>query len=171
MIAPTLMASIGMDYSLPRFSRHCAVSGEPLQEGEWYYSVLLPEGSDTKRIDISAGRWEGPPEEAIAWWKSQVPVKEHRPQKQAPQEVLWQFFTSLYQQQSRPEMLYVLTLLLLRRRMLRFEDEDSDSPHAEQLVVASVRDDSVYEVPVLELSPQQTQAIQAELNELLEEKG
>ena len=41
--------------------------------GETYYSVLVAEGAELKRYDYAADAWQGPPAEAVGWWKSQIP--------------------------------------------------------------------------------------------------
>ena len=62
-----------MDYEVQRSTRHCSVTGREFAPGESFYSVLLSEGADLRRLDYAADAWQGPPPEALAWWKSQVP--------------------------------------------------------------------------------------------------
>ena len=67
-----------MDYEVQNFTRRCTATGREFAPGEWYYSVLMAEGADLKRYDYSIDAWQGPPAEAIGYWKSQVPDKTTR---------------------------------------------------------------------------------------------
>lgn len=126
--------------------------------------MILPHGSEWKRVDYSEEGWTGPPEEAVGWWKSSIPQQENTRPKLAPNEVLLQFFTQLYEKGSRPEMLYVLSLLLLRRRILRAEEEEQQ-PGKQALYCP--RNEETYHVAPVDLSVEQIQGIQDELQNLL----
>ena len=81
-----------LDFDVQSRSRKCAKTDRPFEPGEEFFSVLLPEGSNVARYDYSAAAWEGPPENSIGWWKSQVP--DHRGNKVnwAPNEVMLHYF-------------------------------------------------------------------------------
>ncbi len=155
------------DYSVPKPTRQCAQSGRALADGEFFFSALIPSESGYQRVDIGEDAWNGPPQQALAWWRSQVPVRAAGRQTLAPNEVLWRFFSSLREQGHRPEMLYVLSLLLIRRRLLRLEETPDGSVDTTTLVVYAPRDDEVYHVPTVDLRPDQGEAIQQELDQLL----
>ena len=113
---------VEMDFEIQRFTRVCAATGRELAPGEAFYSVLVAEGSEVKRLDYSVQGWPGPPEKCIGWWKSQVPSPHANKVLWAPNEVLLQFFEGL-EGTDREDMRYVLALLLVRRRVLRLEQE------------------------------------------------
>jgi len=59
-----------------RFSIAPGVAPSPagsFAPGETYYSALVAEGAEVTRHDYAADAWQGPPAEAIGWWKSQIP--------------------------------------------------------------------------------------------------
>ena len=117
-----------MDYEVQRSARHCTTSGREFSPGEEFFSVLMAEGAELRRYDYAVEAWQGPPAGAIGWWKSQAAQNTKRPQW-APNDVLLQCFDELADQPARQDMRYVLALLLVRRRVMRLE-EDQPPPTA-----------------------------------------
>ncbi|HVA45833.1 MAG TPA: hypothetical protein VNH11_05540 [Pirellulales bacterium] len=156
-----------MDYEVERCTRHCAASGRELKEGEEFYSVLLSEKRDVHRCDYAAEAWSGPPEAALAWWKSRMPTREAKKGQLAPNEVLLQLFAELDHVPEKADMRYVLALLLVRRRVLRQEDVERDESGHEVLVLYSPRDESTHRAVVAMPDEPRTDEIQTELMKLL----
>ena len=126
----------------------------------------MAEGAELRRYDYSVETWQGPPAGAIGWWKSQAAQNTKRPQW-APNDVLLQCFDELADQPARQDMRYVLALLLVRRRVMRLE-EDQRSANGEVLVLQCPRRDATYEVPVMIPDTAKIEEIQQELARLLE---
>jgi len=156
-----------MDYDIQRFTRHCAATGRELPPGEPFYSVLVVEGSETKRYDYSAEAWKGPPEGALGWWKSQVPDRNTGRIGWAPNDVMLEFFEELAGQPERQEMCYLLGLLLVRRRVMRHEETETDAQGREILVLYCPRRETTYKVAAATPDPSRIEAIQEELARLL----
>jgi hypothetical protein len=156
-----------MDYEVQRCSRHCAVTGRDLVAGEEYYSVLTAEGAELVRRDFSKEAWIGPPEGAIGWWKSRIPTPDAKRMHWAPNEVMLQFFEQLEAQPDRQDMRYVLALLLVRRRVMRLEEEEHDEQGRELMVLYCPRREATYQVPVVVPDEARIQQIQEELARLL----
>ncbi len=157
-----------MDYEVQRSSRHCSVTGREFAPGECYYSVLMAEGADLKRVDFAADAWQGPPEDALGWWKSQVPDRTAARKHWAPNDVMLDFWDQLAEQPDRQDMLYVLTLLLIRRRVFRLEEENRDAQGRELLVVYCPRREATYQVLVVMPDEPRVEQIQEELAALLQ---
>ncbi len=157
-----------MDYDVQRCTRHCHVSDRELAPGEEYFSALVPEGGDVVRLDYSTDAWPGPPENAIGWWKSKIPDRSSQRKHWAPNDVMLQFFDELSEQPDRPDMRYVLALLMVRRRVFRLEEGEPDQPGDETLVVYCPRRETTYQVPVVVPDATRAQQIQDELAKLLE---
>ena len=158
-----------MDYEVQRCTRHCAVSGREFSEGEEFYSVLVAEGSEVRRHDYALDAWPGPPEKALGFWKSRMPVRDAGAAKPklAPGEVMLQLFTELEAAAEKRDMRYVLTLLMIRRRVLRLEETQRDEAGQEVLVLYSPRDENIYQVPIVMPGEARTKEIQEELAKLL----
>lgn len=156
-----------MDYEVENFTRRCSATGKEFAPGQWYYSVLVSEGAELKRYDYSIDAWQGPPAGAIGYWKSQVPDKANRGKYWAPNDVILHFFDELVQQSDKQDMRYVLTLLLIRRRVFRLEDQKRDQQGNEVLTVYCPRRDQTY--TVLAVPPKQSRIdeIQQQLTALL----
>lgn len=156
-----------MDYEVERCTRHCAISGRELKEGEEFYSVLLVERGNVHRQDYASEAWSGPPEAALAWWKSRMPTREAKKGRLAPNEVMLQLFRELEQVPEKSDMRYVLALLLVRRRVLRQEDIEHDELGREVLVLYSPRDETTHRASAAMPDEQRTDEIQNELVKLL----
>lgn len=158
-----------MDYEIQRCTRHCHATGRELAAGETYFSVLLAEGAEVKRYDYSAEAWSGPPEDCIGWWQAQIPDRKSRRTHWAPNDVMLEFFDELAEQPEKQDMRYVLSLLLVRRRVMRHEETRHDEQGRELLVLYCPRREATYEVPAVSPDrPERIDEIQQELAALLE---
>ena len=157
-----------MDYEVQRSSRCCTVTGREFAPGETYYSVLVAEGADLKRYDYAADAWQGPPAEAVGWWQSQVPDRTTARKRWAPNDVMLHFWDELADQPDARDMRYVLTLLLVRRRVFRLEEERRDPQGGELLVVYCPRREATYEIPAVAPEPPRIDQIQEQLAALLQ---
>jgi hypothetical protein len=156
-----------MDYEFQHSTRSCSATGRQFAPGETYYSALLAEGAELKRYDYAADAWRGPPEAAIGWWQSQVPGRGPGRKRWAPNDVMLQFWDELAKEPDKWDMRYVLTLLLIRRRVFRLEDEKGDPPRRDALTVYCPRRDATYEVPAIAPAAERIDRIQEELASLL----
>jgi hypothetical protein len=156
-----------MDYEIQRFTRHCAVTGRELAPGAEFYTALVAAGAELKRIDYSIEAWRGPPEGALACWKSHVPAPDARRPRMAPNEVLLELFAGLEGVAEKEDMRLVMALLLVRRRVLRLEGREKDNAGRDVLVLHSPRDDTTYRVTDVTPSEARAKEIQDELSRLL----
>jgi hypothetical protein len=156
-----------VDYEVQRCSRHCAATGRELVEGETFYSVLLAKGPELERVDYSVEAWPGAPAEALGWWKSRMPTREERKAQMAPSDVLLEIFTGLVDEADKQDMRYVLALLLVRRRILRLEEAQTDATGGETLILYCPRDESKHSVAAVLPDTAREAEIQAELSRLL----
>lgn len=156
-----------MDFEIQRCTRLCAVTGREFAPEETFYSVLVGDGADVKRMDYSPEAWTGPPEDALGWWKSRMPGANKR-KKWAPNDVMLDFFDRLENEPQRSDMRYVLALLLVRRRVFREEGAEADEQGRPILTVYCPRRDATYSLPVVTPEESRIEAIQDELAHLLE---
>ncbi|MHB1038142.1 MAG: hypothetical protein ACYC35_27130 [Pirellulales bacterium] len=156
-----------MDYEVQHCTRHCAASGRTLVEGETFYSVLVSRGAEVLRRDYAAEAWQGPPDDALGWWKSRMPTREEKRLHWAPNDVMLQFFEELEGQADKEDMRYVLALLLVRRRVARLDESDEDADGREVLVLYCPRRDATYRVRAANPDAARADRIQEELAGLL----
>lgn len=155
-----------LDFEIQRCSRRCAATDRELTPGEWFYSVLLAEGGDVVRRDFAADAWQGPPEEAIGWWKSQMPSPDAKKMHWAPNDVMLHYFEQLEGREDKQDVRYVLALLMVRRRIMKLEESVTEDEQ-EILVLYCPRNENQYRVPVVNPTPEQVEQIQEELAQLL----
>lgn len=156
-----------MDYDIHKSTRTCATSGREIAAGETFYSVLVRAGAEVQRLDYSTEAWSGPPAEAIGWWKSVMDDREAKKPKLAPSEVLLELFRELEGSPERADLRYVLSLLLVRRRLLRLEDTIRESPDVETMAMYCPRDEQTYRVKAVVPDERRTAEIQDYLAQLL----
>jgi len=156
-----------LDFEIQRCSRSCAKTDHEFAPGEEFYSVLVSEGSEVVRYDYSQQAWEGPPDEAIGWWKSQMPEANARRANWAPNDVMLDYFQQLEEQPGKEDVRYILTLLMIRRRVLRLDDSELGEDGVERMIVFCPRNETEYHVPVVSPDPVRASEIQDELARLL----
>jgi hypothetical protein len=143
-----------MDIKLHRPRGTCSVTGRPLAPGEAFYSALVrgPDGLD--RIDVSGAAWTGPPEAALAVWRSIFPAGDNAGPTLAPVDVLLDLFEELEGRPDDAALRYLLALQLARRRVLKIVDAPADTAPIDtaapaDLVLACRRRARVYWVAVV----------------------
>lgn len=156
-----------VDYEIQRFTRHCTSSGRELKPGEVFYSALLREGAQVARHDYSADAWQGPPEGAIGWWKSQVPSQSTHKVHWAPNDVMLELLEQWEHDPLKQDIRYVLSLLLIRRRVVRVEDQETGDDGREMTILYCPRRETTYKVATVMPTAERETEIQNELGQLL----
>ena len=152
-----------LDFEVQRCTRRCAETQRELLPGEGFHSVLVADGADVVRSDYSAEAWAGPPEKCIGWWKSRMPIDTAAKPRLAPNDVLLELLDCWGDELEKQDARYVLTLLLIRRRVLRVEDVDTP----DTLQVYCPRLETKYQIAAVEPTAERIVEIQQELAELL----
>ena len=166
-----------LEFDVQRCARKCAATDRALEPGDVCYSVLEIAGADVIRKDFCAEGWAGAPEAAFGWWKSRIPEPTAKKIKLAPNDVLLELFDQLAEWPDQQDLRYVLTLLLVRRRVLRVDlsqGELGEHPQVgasesgtELMTVYCPKRDANYEVTVDMPSGDRIDEIQQQLSELL----
>ena len=161
-----------MEYEVQRSTRQCSVTGREFAPGESYYSALVEQnveqGAELRRLDYSIEAWQGPPPDSVGWWKSQCPDQNARSPYWAPNDVLLDFFDRLAEQPDNQDMRYVLALLLVRRRVMRFEESQTNEFGQEVLVAYCPRRETSYHIPATIPDESRVAQIQEQLAKLLQ---
>ena len=155
-------------YQIQTAARTCARTGRNLKPGETFFSVLYERDGQWVREDISTEAWTSAPAEAFSFWRTRMP-EEGQPKKPAlDDEMLWSCFQRL-PEQSDPKQTafrYVLALLLMRRKKLRFEEMRRENGQ-EWLVVRDPKQKKLLQILDPRLTEQQMTEVQEELENLL----
>ena len=129
--------------------------------------MLVSEGAAVVRYDYSQEAWDKPPDGALGWWKCRMPEPNAKKVQWAPNDVMLHYFEELESDATRADMRYVLALLMVRRRIVRLEDTETDEAGHERLVLYCPKNETDYKVTVLDPSPERAAEIQNELSKLL----
>ena len=116
------------------------------------------------RKDIAAEHWTGPPEDFFGWWRSTAKHIAGNPsQQQVSGESLQSLFERLISQSSEADTLYILTLLMLRRKLLRYERELTDAEGNRLVEVSSLHTNLTYQIPTAMPNHERLEVIQQTL--------
>ena len=160
-----------IDYEVHRCGRRCATTDREFAPGEDIMSALISENGQVVRKDFALTAWATPPENAIGWWKSQVPHPLTKRMHWAPGEVMLGYFEQLAEEPEKADVRYFLALLMVRRKLLRQESIEKDAAGAETLVLFCPRNEAEYRTAVVMPTEDRLAIIQQELSQLLQADG
>jgi hypothetical protein len=150
------------DYDIQRCSRRCQATGRELAEGEDCFSVLVTDGAQLVRQDYAREAWSGPPDRTLAWWRFRVPTRDASRPRLAPSDVLLSLLEQLEHEPDREELRYVLALWLVRRRVLRIEQNDG-----QMLELYCPRQERTYRLRASLPGPDRADEVERQLADLL----
>ncbi len=155
-------------FPIQQHSRACAATGRALLPGEKYFSVLFDQSGQLIRKDYSPEGWPGPPADAMAFWCGRVPEANQKRRLTFDDELLMECFERLADESegARIQFRYVIALLLLRRKRLKFEDIRRDGDQ-EYLLLKCPRTGAEFEVLDPRLSEADVERVQDEVFRLL----
>lgn len=157
-----------IDYDIQTNTRRCTLTGRELQAGERFYSVLVDEAGKFARRDYSSEAWQGPPPGVFSFWSGRVPANQDTRRPRIDDDLLTDCFQRL-EGQTEPGRLsfrYVIALLLMRRKRLKFEEVQTEGD-LEVLCLRCARTRALYRVTNPRLSEAEMSAVQEEVFRVL----
>jgi hypothetical protein len=121
----------GDSYSISRPTGRCAHTGEELRPGDHYVAALVERDGEEgfERLDYGAGAWDGGarPERLFGFWRATMPDADAKPRMFIDDDGLLALWEGLVEDESgdendaqkREAFRWILTLILLRRRLLK----------------------------------------------------
>jgi hypothetical protein len=128
-----------MDYKLHRPQPVCRRTGRGFAVGEEFFSALIRGEGGLERLDVAADSWDGPPPDAVAWWRARQGAAGDTGPVLAPVEVLLDALEALATDPADDALRYLLALQLVRRRALRIEGDAADAAEPDGAIVFSCR--------------------------------
>lgn len=156
------------DYQITASTRRCAATGRDLKPGEKVYTVLLDRDGKFVRQDYAGEAWTGMPADAFSFWVGRVTSTDEARKPRIDDELLMDCFRRL-EGQYEPERVhfrYVVALLLMRRKRLKFEEAGVEQGQ-EVLRLRDVRGRQTHEVVNPRLTDAQMTAVQDEVFKVL----
>ena len=156
------------EYDIHKSTHQCCVTGKTLEEGEAYYSVLVEAGVELVRQDYSIEAWGEEPAGAIAVWKTRVPVKGEPKKLVIDVEMMLDFIKRLENadEPHKINMRYLLGLLLMRKRVLKFDEVEREGDN-DYLILTHRREDVTYRILDPHLSEQELEDLQAQMETVI----
>lgn len=156
-----------LDFEIQRCTRRCSLTDRELKPGETIYSAIVARGADVVRLDFAQDAWGEAPDGTIGWWRSQVPDASGKKMHWAPNDVMLHYFEQLAGQEEKQDVRYVLALLMVRRRILRLEENVKDEQGRDLLKLFCPRNETQYEVAAALPDEPRMLEIQTDLAQLL----
>ncbi len=170
---------VGADgtYQVARSTGRCEATGQALQAGTACVAALCddPEGGGFQRLDYSIGAWEqgARPDGLFSFWRTSVPEAKATKRVFVDDEVLLDLLDRLGDAEDPKKVAFrfVITLVLLRKRLVKFErrEETSDgvrwhvSGRGASSGIWSVHDPELGDEDIVDLHEQLGEVLQGEL--------
>jgi len=156
------------DWEVEPAKGRCAVTGRSIEEGAEFYTVLFEDGESFRRVDYSLEAWTGPPEGSYCHFKTRVPVKQKRKKLLVDNDSLMSLFARLAAETEplRIQFRFVLALILMRKRILRYEGSQMDDDVEVWRMVQPGCDDE-HKVIHPPLTDQEIEAVSGQLSAVL----
>lgn len=120
-------------YEVGRAKGVCAATGKSIKVGDEFVAVLAEKGDEFVRLDYSRSAWDKgvrpkPPHVLIGFWRATMPAPDDRKARLIDDEALLDLFEDLgeAEDERRLAFRYVLALLLIRKKLLRYEGTHRD---------------------------------------------
>jgi len=121
------------DWDIHRPQGQCCATGQKIEVGQEYYAALVETDQGFERRDFSAEYWEKERPSVYCFWKTRLPEASQKRPLFIDDQMLTAFFERLASE-TDPERVafrFVLALVLMRRRRLKYEatvtDHDTES--------------------------------------------
>lgn len=128
------MSRFATDYHIARPTGECAATGQVLEPESVCIATLCDREDDEgfDRYDFSEQAWNdgSRPARLFSYWRTVVPHPEEKKNPLVDDEVLMELFARLADDErpQRQAFRFVLALILMRKRLLKFEKRVTDLP-------------------------------------------
>jgi hypothetical protein len=156
------------EYHIQPPTRRCSATGRELRAGERFFTALVETGSHFERRDYAPEAWAGPPPGAFSHWFGKVPATLEHQKPRFDDELLEDCFARLDDplDPARINFRYVLALLLIRRKRLRFAESRHEAGQ-EWMVLTCPRSGQRHEIVNPRLDDDQMKQVQDEVFQVL----
>ena len=153
------------NFDVKRNARKCCQTEKAFRPGDCFYSELVEtDDGDLVRKDYCSDQWKGISEDGIGWWKQTVPELESGKIYWAPDDVLLSYFKVLTEQPQQAEAAFVMSLLMVQKKLLTVVDNDVEE---EKRVLRNRKSGEVFEIEQQNIEPQRIKELEQQLCENL----
>jgi len=158
------------DWEIKKTLGQCFGTGQPFAVGQEYYAALVETEQGLQRRDYSVDYWNAERPAVFCFWKSRMPNPEQKKKLFIDDEMLMAFFERLADE-TEPEKLnfrFVLTLILMRKRRLKYEASKTDAAGQEVWTLRVTGQDRNVEVVNPHLSEDQIEQLSGQMGQILQ---
>jgi hypothetical protein len=160
-------------YEVPRPAGHCTVTGRKIEAGEKFFTAIRETPEGMERVDVAPEAWETfDRSNLLAFWQTVMPEHEVKKKVFVDDEVLCTLFERLADA-SEPVKInfrFVLGLILMRKRLIVYEDGRHDADGRDMWVVRMKGRDERLDLIDPKLDEQQVTEVSQQLGEILNQE-
>jgi hypothetical protein len=147
----------------------CYGTGRKIECGEEYFGALVQTEEGLQRRDFCADYWESQKPQTFCHWKTRLPQPGQKKQLFVDDQMLMAFFARLEKEteQQKVNFRFVLALILMRKRILKYEDTRTDGDK-EIWILRTVGDKQNTEVVNPHLDEAQIEELSSQIGEILQ---
>jgi hypothetical protein len=128
------------DFKISKAHGTCHQTGEPIQPGEEFVALVRDAGEELLREDYSLSAWEAlshqtlhETPDVLGIWRTRMPQAEEKKKLLVDDDLLVNLFDRLEgaEEPRRIHFRYVLTLVLMRKKLLVYESARPGADHTE----------------------------------------
>ena len=160
------------EWSIQGRGDRCSATGEPFQEGEFFYTLLFDEKGVFRREDLSERAFHERDDNAPApfsFWRSKFEPSPPAPpeplEKQTAEDLLRRYMAEESAQYANAR--YILALMLERKRLLKEVETRKTDDGKLQRIYEHTKTAEVFIIPDPQLRLDQIAGVQAEIAALL----
>ena len=162
---------MNQDWTIQRRADCCALSGEPFQDGDFFYTLLYYEKGEFRREDVSDAAWKARNEniQPFSFWRS----KFETPPPAAPETLGKQTAEDLlrrYMAEQSPELSnarFILAIMLERKKLLKEIETRRGEDGSLTRIYEHVKSGEVFIIPDPQLRLDQIAEVQTQVAGLL----
>ena len=168
--APTKQPTGGYQFSKPQGI--CCITKQPIEPGQKFMAALRETPAGFERLDISLDAWaQFDQKDVIGFWQTVMPRSEQKKKVFVDDQVLCEIFERLAEtiEPAKLNFRFVLGLILMRKRMIVYEDTRLEDGKEIWQVRFKGRDDKL-DLVNPKLDEQQVMEVSQQLSEILNEE-
>lgn len=147
----------------------CSRCKKEFAESEEYYAVLLERGEEFVRYDFCLNCWSSELEaESFSFWRGRIPQKDRPAKVFVDNNILMDLFREIVakEDEGKAGFLFVLSLMLMRKRLLRIVSTSYDESGRELWTVRLQGDDNEYRLVNPELTDEDIERIKEDMESI-----
>ncbi len=158
------------DWEIKKTLGQCFGTETPFEPGQEYYAALVESEQGLERRDFGIMYWQEHKPEVYCYWKSRMPHPEQKKKLFVDDDMLIAFFDRLAEEtdSEKVNFRFVLTLILMRKRKLKYESSEMDAAGRELWTLRVTGQDRSATVVNPHLSEDQIEQLSGQMGQILQ---